>query len=179
MDVIVPAATLQPDTVRALDATGWPYRVVDVSGDDQAYGRLLRDTWRQSRTFCVVEQDIVVAPDTLDALAACPAPLCAFPYDQSGVGTGEPGTGLGCTKFGSALIQDMGDPWPFILARSDLQHPPGHWCRLDLWLRQALNRAGWGQHQHAPAVGHHRQAVGPSHGCHWMPGWERPWGSAA
>ena len=179
MEVIVPVVVLMPETARALAATGWPVRVVDVSGDDQAYGRLLRDTWRRGQTFIVVEQDIVVRPDTLDQLAACPGPLCAFPYDQSGVGTGAPGTGLGCTKFGAELIARMGDPWPVILARSDLQHPPGHWCRLDLWTRQALTRAGWGEHRHGPAVGHSRPWTGPSHGCVALPGWKRPWGSVA
>jgi len=172
----VAATHLQPACRDALAATGWPVRVVDVSGDDRAYWRLLAATWARGRTFTIVEHDVVVRPDTFVELAGCPAPWCAFPYRQGSEGTY--GTGLGCTKFGAALLASAIDPWPWIGAqRQDAKHPPGHWCTLDAWVHRALRQAKWGgPHVHYPPLAHARPYTGPSHMCTGEP---RVWRAAS
>ncbi len=165
MRVVVPYTNLRNETRAAIEASGWDYDPIDVSSDDEAYWRLLRDLWAAGETFCIVEQDIVVKPETLDGLAACTEWRCAaaYPYFNGLY------PGLGCTRFSAELLSSVPGAIEEIGSWSDEIHPLRHWCRLDGWLQTLLKR-----NYHVPLctnhgiVGHIRDYSGspyPSHGC--------------
>lgn len=158
---------LRPEVADAL--AGWDVAFVDVSGSDTAYWELLSQLWRKGKTFIVVEQDIVVRPDSLSELEECHRPWCSFqvPY------VGKVYAGLSCAKFSAALIGRYPTALDRIGKRSDADHPPAHWCRLDSWLQSLLNHGGEEMHVHGPPLEHLRDGsepespwkVGPAHGC--------------
>jgi hypothetical protein len=159
---------LRPRVVEAL--AGWDVAFVDVSGSDEAYWELLASMWAKAATFIVVEQDVVVRPDSLDELVECEHPWCSFqvPY------VGRLYAGLSCAKFTAALIARYPDALERISELSDTDHPPKHWCRLDSWLQAfVLNPGGEIMHVHGPPLQHVRDSVGPdapwaispAHGC--------------
>lgn len=145
----------------ALDATGWSYDRCFVGGSDRAYYDLLSDVWTAGETFCVIEHDIVVHPNTLDVLADCERDWCGCRYQYGPALT----SGLGCVKFSAALIARHPDAMERVGEMSDALHPPKHWCRLDLWLNLGvLFDGGEGlRHEHEPPVLHLNSAC--SHGC--------------
>ena len=109
----------------------------------------------------VVEHDIVVGPDTLAELDACPHDWCAFPYSYiNGYHHG-----LGCTKFSAALIGRNPAAFRQVGTMSDQNHPERHWCRLDGWLDIVLRRNGEAIHSHWPLVEHRTDTAHSSHGC--------------
>ena len=165
MRVVVPHTNLRPETRDALTATGHSWTPVDVSGSDTRYWRLICDLWEAGEEFIVVEHDIVVRPDTLSELEACPSEWCAFgaPYF---VGTH---VGMGCVKFSASLIARAPmAAWNAGQRSTDANHPPGHYCTLDHWL-QWVELPKWAiRHVHEPPLGHIRDTPGlpqPSHGC--------------
>jgi hypothetical protein len=149
---------LRPEVIPAILASGWTATVAPV-GEHSTYCGLLRRLWALHRTFAVVEHDIVVNPDTLDGLRDCPEPWCAAPYPfLSGTHLG-----LGCVRFRDDLLTRYPDAMERVATMRDATHPPGHWCRLDAWLRNWLNEQGVQVHEHAGLVAH----LDPrsSHGC--------------
>jgi hypothetical protein len=159
---------LRPRVVEAL--AGWDVAFVDVSGSDDAYWQLLADMWAKGTGFLLVEQDIVVRPDSLSELELCHEPWCSFqvPY------VGRLYAGLSCAKFSAALISRYPDALERIAGLSDEDHPPSHWCRLDSHLQShVLNPGGEEMHVHGPPLEHIRDdstptapwAIGPAHGC--------------
>jgi hypothetical protein len=99
-------------------------RLVDVSGDDQAYWRLLRDYWAAGETFIVVEHDVLPTRELLESMWQCPEPLCT--------GDPAPGATLQCVKFAAALIGQF----PTLL--SDIG--PHSWQGLDLAIEYRVDR---------------------------------------
>ena len=55
---------------------------VDVSGDDEAYFRLVSRLWTEGDEFFMVEQDIVPDPQQFLDMVACPKE-CARVYTRS------------------------------------------------------------------------------------------------
>jgi hypothetical protein len=170
--VVLAYTRLQDEVVAALDATGIPYDRVDVSGDDQAYWRLIAERWEAGQDWCLVEHDIVVKPGQIEGMLACREGWCGHTYGYYGLAGVV--AGLGLVKFSGDLMRrhpdllrrigDWRDPGHFW----DMDHPPGHWCRLDLWLQQTLLPAlDETRHDHGTAI-HLRSAeeMGlPAHGC--------------
>lgn len=78
----------------------------DVSGDDHAYWRLLRDVWADGETFAVVEHDVQCRPDVFEQFEACPEPWCVFPYTPICHWACQEAWAnmLGCTRFTAELI---------------------------------------------------------------------------
>jgi hypothetical protein len=124
---------------------------VDVSADDQAYWRLLRDLWNGSRQFTIVEQDIVVWPGLLNEMNDCTHDWCASPYAMADIET----TALGCVKFGAALLEDNAD-----LIRGILEQHRA-WQSLDGMIVGELHRRGYQEHVHLPAVLHLHKPTTP------------------
>lgn len=169
--VILPhVPPLRPEVVQAL--TGWDVAFVDVSGSDESYWQLLADVWAKAASFIVVEQDVVVRPDSLDELIECERPWCSFqvPY------VGRLYAGLSCAKFSAGLVGRIPDALERVATierGEDPLHPPCHWCRLDSWLQHVLREEGAEMHVHAPPLGHLRDdsspsapwAIAPAHGC--------------
>lgn len=150
---------IAPETVKALDASGFPWEAVDVSGSDTTYTRLLDRLWAAGEPFAVVEHDIVPHPGALAELLGCPRPWCAFSYQLGSITH----AGLGCARFSASLLADVPDAAERTWAEWNDVHPPGHWCSLDDRLGRILRGAGFEPHVHEPAVTHLNPV--PSHGC--------------
>ena len=155
--IAVPFTQLRAETVIALHGQEVTYAPMTT---DQSYFELLRDLWAEGKTFIIVEHDIVVTPDTIPELAACDHEWCAmaFPY------RGDTAWSLACTKFSASLIARFPDLMAEVGGMHDAKHPPGHWCRMDAWIWQALACRGVSRCEHRNTVGH-VGAQYPSHGC--------------
>jgi len=162
--IIVPFTRPYEATAKALDATGRPWQPVDVSGDDQAYFRLIASLWDQGTEFTIVEHDITVTPVALDSLDNCPASWCSSPYPYLSIMY----AGLGCARFRPAIMIRHPDVMAEVGPMGDDSHPPMHWCRLDSRLTGALAGRGERKCTAHPPVGHYDRR--PAHGC--TPGWE-------
>lgn len=165
MFVIVPYVDLQPQTIDALSASGHDWDPMYVGWSDRAYWSVLAAMWDLGETFAVVEQDVIIEPDTLTRLEQCDRPWCAHatPYLHG------QHVGMGCVKFGASLI--AADPLAMqkVGEMFDLKHPAKHWCRLDAWLQtMTLPFTGIERHVHPQVLGHVRAYDGvpqPTHGC--------------
>ncbi len=162
----MPYTRVDQDVTRALDATGCAWEPHDVSGDEEAYWRLLSTLWAAGKTFAIVEHDVVVRATTLEELRNCPSPWCSFQVPYVG---GCAYAGLGCAKFDAELIRRHPDALNEVATFSDEQHSPRHWCRLDHWLQDCvLKRRGEAMCVHGPPLKHLRangDPMLPSHGC--------------
>lgn len=160
MKVICPYTRLQPETVAALEASGYEWEPVYTGLSDLAYANLLAQLWAAAETFTLVEHDIVPWRGALARLEECPEPWCGFAYPlRDDLMT----AGLGCTRFRDTLLTAHPGAIEDTLTEDSPAHPRGHWCNLDDRLTRVLTRAGAVRHVHAPPVGH--LFPEPSHGC--------------
>lgn len=107
------------------------------------YGEIIADLWNLGVDFAVVEHDIVIRGDVVDAFVDCPERYCAFPY----VWTTNLGPALGCTRFRAELLDDCPDA---ALNASGIS-----WRQFDYALiRRELARSGVYPHLHLPPVEH-------------------------
>lgn len=155
MRVVVPFTDLAPGVTDALDATGHPYEMVEMTNDESYYW-LIHELWADGGSFALVEHDITVHPTVFDELDACPEVWCAFPHAYI---CGPSYYGMGCVRFRSELIQANPDLMVKVGEMSDHVHPPRHWCSLDKWIQGALHD----RHSHPTVLGHTHTS--PSHGC--------------
>lgn len=157
MRVVVPFTALSPETAAALDDV--PYEAVDVSQSDHAYWDLLSDLWDRREPFAIVEQDIVVNPDTIVGFEACVNDWCIarYPYLAGMYG------GLGCVRFREPIMRNVPDAMLRVAEFNYPGHGLKHWCTLDAGLQRLLAARGQRMcHDHQP-VGHLHKV--PSHGC--------------
>lgn len=150
---------LRAQTLDAAAASGFEVKLVEMFGQDD-YHNLIADLWHDRETFIVIEQDIVPHPGAIKELVECPQPWCAFAYDYPPFGQY---AGMGCAKFGAALIAQFPDAMTETATWHDPKHPPKHWCRVDGWLKQYLMGNGVTQHVHG-AVEHLHKGR-PAHDC--------------
>ena len=116
--------------------------------DPLAYPRLVAHYWRTGKDFAVVEQDIVVRADVIDAFLNCPEPWCAYPYAW----TTNVGVALGCNRFRSELLSK----YP---GAADGAHHVGWWQFDVVFLRRILaGEHGLQPHVHLPPVEHLNEA---------------------
>jgi hypothetical protein len=164
--VILPFTRKTDRVVAALDASGFAWEPVDVSGSDRAYYDALYRTWAECAAkgddLVVVEHDIEIRPTTLSGFARCDDAWCCAPYPYRVSPSGWYG-GLGCCRFSAALLARHADAIEAIGERHDSLHPPRHWCRLDAWLKQLLKARGEAPVGHESV--HHLGDQWPSHGC--------------
>jgi hypothetical protein len=151
MRVIVPAVPgmLKPEVVPAILETHGCEVVPMLYPESYFY--LMRDLWSAERTFCIVEQDIVVDPaHHLKSFDNCPEIWCAASYEvyQGDIADAYGYAGaLGCTRFRAELIRR----YPEAIAEAgkmDMHpvHPPRSWAVMDSTLAQYLH----GPHQLTP-----------------------------
>lgn len=160
MRVICPhAGPIAVEVSRGLNATGRAWATADVSASDTAYTLLLQELWEQGETFAIVEHDIVIRPDTLDAFEDCDQPWCSYTYPFRDTHI----AGLGCTRFRAELLAAHPDAVAKTWRETTAVHPAGNWCNLDQRLTNALVAAGATRHLHGPPVGHLNPM--PTHGC--------------
>lgn len=96
---------LKAETEVAIRQSGEPFAFFSLDGDNPfSYGRTLAKMWAQcldsGDDLCVVEQDVVIRPDVVEAFRDCPCEYGGFPYSW---GT-DVGVAMGCTRFRSSFI---------------------------------------------------------------------------
>lgn len=156
MRIVVPYTRIAPETFRAL-AVDAPEALYFKCEHEDSYYHLLADAWAKGEDFAIVEQDIIVRPDTFDSFTACPSPICVAPYPYL---RSEVYAGLGCIRFRAEAMRRDPTLWERVATHQDRKHPQRHWCTLDAFMQREL-RVGWCREH--PPVGHlHRR---PSHGC--------------
>lgn len=161
MRIIVPYTALSWLTVEALEAAHPDtWEACYVGSDDEAYFRLLSKLWHEQEDFAIVEQDIVVNPETLTSFGKCSAQICVAPYPYLRSDTY---AGLGCIRFRGGAMKAFPDLMECVARRCNPLHAQRHWCTLDAWIQRELHAHRLGRWcRHAP-VGHlHRN---PTHGC--------------
>jgi len=131
--IVVPWTREHLECREALEAFHPEY--VNVASDDLAYWRLVRDLWVAGEPFTLVEHDVLVTPETLPALDACPERFCSY---SVWMGEGSVAA-FGCVRF-----RPVG-AWPV---------EPFEWRRLDVETEYALTRLGWQKHVHYPTLMH-------------------------
>jgi hypothetical protein len=104
MRVVVLYTKISAKTVVALNRSGYEFERVKVSDSNEAYWEVLADLWGYGEDFCIVEHDIVVGPDTLREIYACPEPWCVCSYN----GPGYSGAGVDAPK--GAALQGIEEP---------------------------------------------------------------------
>lgn len=165
MRVILPYTQERAEVRAAVAATGRQFETRYVGVYDYCYFDLLNVLWIEREDFCVIEHDVVVRPDSLDELDACPNDWCAFGMEYMDVVW----PGLSCVRFRAELIARNPDAFDNIAECSDAGHPPRHWCRVDHWLRGELEANGEKQCVHGPPLGHirpYRGRILPTHTCY-------------
>jgi hypothetical protein len=151
MRVVVPYATLFPETQAALEADGRTADYRYVGGLPTDYHDLVAALWRDGQGFIIVEQDIVVYNGALAQLEECPEPWCGCVY---WLGTTFD-TWLGCTKFSDSLVKDHPEVMDVCAGLRENGMPRRDWARVDTRLAQVLrDNIGLSIHQHWPAVEH-------------------------
>jgi hypothetical protein len=131
--VIVPWTRKHPECMKSLAPFGPVYVNVDY---EFAYWSLTKWLWEDSEPFVLVEHDVLVRPDTIPELEACPERWCAF---SIWMGEGTVAT-FGCVRF-----RPHGR-WPV--------PGPVEWQGLDMATEYALTGLGWTKHVHGPVLGH-------------------------
>lgn len=160
MRVVCPFTTLRPQTAEALDASGYPWEPVDVSGSDEDYWELLYDLWAARQDFCIVEHDIIIAPGILAEFESCPELWCVSPYPYM---HGGEYAGLGCVRFRAEVMNVMPRLMDDVATRTNTKHPSKHWCTLDAWIQEKLYGQRFSPHRHAPSE--HLDSLRPTHLC--------------
>jgi hypothetical protein len=133
---------------------------VDVSGDGQAYWRLLCELWAAGKDVAIVEHDVELHHGVLPQFSACPEPWCLFAHEvwlpPERVGASPRRAAaffpfqLQCTRFRAPLLRKHSD----IVSR--LQGACRHWMGLDVHIGVELQRRGVpGPHVHQRAIRHH------------------------
>lgn len=149
--VVVPYATLWPETKAALEADHREAEYHYVGGSPIAYHDLMLELWHSGQGFTVVEQDVVVYPGAIAELEACSNPWCGKSY---WIGSSFD-CYLGCTRFSTALVQANPGVMDALDGLRDDGTPRRYWGRLDTRLGQVLNdQVGIAICKHWPAVEH-------------------------
>lgn len=139
---------LHPETMDALQSFAATRVEVDLvelpAGDEHAYRRMIAYYWRQGEDFMVVEPDILIREDVIDAFMDCDCEYGCFPYAW----LTDVGPALGCTWFRSSFLEE----YPEAVLETGLVS----WRQLDVVLmRHVLARKYHEQpHVHLPAVQH-------------------------
>lgn len=123
----------------------WDFHVINPE-NPQHYGQILARYWEAGEDFAVVEPDIVIRPDVVDAFLNCECIYGCFPYAW----LTDVGPALGCTWFRSPLLHE----YPRLMR--EVAKTGVGWRQLDVVLmRHQLARKHLEQpHVHLPAVEH-------------------------
>lgn len=149
--VFAPYTYDRPSAVEALPDGA---QRVNVSGSEYDYWRVFCDYWEPSYDLTIVEHDVVIRPDVLEAFNTCPEPWCAFPYDDHSPADAEAWANmLGCTRFRKEIIEAL----PATLKAVEERFRDWHY--LCDGIGRILRTAGYTHHWHGPAV-HHDHGAG-------------------
>ncbi len=132
----------------------------EVEHDDFEYGRILADAWEKAVGLAVIEQDIVVRKDVVDAFLNCEHEWCCFVYPW----TVCIGPAMGCSRWAASFQERYPDAMEEALQLPG-GHGPGHFRSVDFVLFRDVLAGKYGEqpHCHLPPVEHlsDRQALQP------------------
>lgn len=148
-------AGVHGSTLEALEQhvpDGDAVRLINVGDDAYLYGRLLAEQWDYRADLAVVEQDIVIRADVVEAFQNCEHDYCCFPYAW----TTCVGPALGCTRFRRRFLERYPEAMLEALQTPSSYGLAGHWKQLDVFLMRRILRDKHGEqpHVHLPAVEH-------------------------
>lgn len=144
------ASNLRPETRQSVIDYAPGAEFADCSEDDYAYWRAIKERWDTGEDLVIIEQDIVIEPDTVSSFEACSHHWCVFPYfvvSRGGV-HGSTVESLGCTRF-SAELQAT------VKARHISQDDYRHWGQVAGRVAVTLLRYGYQAHMHDKFLEHH------------------------
>ena len=148
---------LRPETEDALVGQAGPMvDLVRLSDSPHSYGQTLAAYWRRGAEgeydLAIVEQDVVIRPDVIDAFLNCPCEYGAFPYSWGP----EVGPALGCTRFRVPFMQRYPDAMRLANLRAT-------WRQLDVVFQRHILVREHGEQPHicGPQVEHLNQAKQP------------------
>jgi hypothetical protein len=160
LKIIIPATPdgLHPSVIPAIlrqdhIAQVWPML------DTESYFELVAVFWAACQDFAIVEHDMELAHDELDAFERCPELWCAHSYEvfSGDLATAYGGPfGLGCVRFRAELLDKHPDA---VMVAGEMNihpvHPQRSYAVMDSTLTQVLRSRGEVPHQHFPNVRHH------------------------
>lgn len=147
MLIIVPyvSGMLQPKTARTPGA-----EFVELpASDPYAYWRLIKRLYEHGDDWCIIEQDIVITQEQLDALDTCTEPWCVYGYHRGGVVFAALGT--------LRLRREVMVAYPNLLTFDTPEHV--YFDQCDGTLYGKLRNVNLKEHRHEPNVGHEQSAV--------------------
>jgi hypothetical protein len=158
--VLCCTAVPHPDAVKALSAYAPHADVVDVTGDNYAYWREIRERWAGERDLIIIEQDIEIGPDTIATLENCSQDWCcyAYPIFRTRVRLR---VGLGCIKISAAAQRKV----TAALVEQGFTscaacRGKGCWWHLDGRVAAMLKKGGFFPHVHGDVTHHHDYETG-------------------
>jgi len=159
MRLVCPYTELRPETRMAAQLSGLRTRFEPMTYMANYY-TLMQRLWKRGETFILLEQDIVPTEAQFYDITICGHDWCGFPYQYASFGLYN---GAGFTRFSGRLMAAFPTLITSTKAFDDGVHPPRHWCTLDGWMRELLQKAGIQKVDHSPPVRH--LGVGSAHGC--------------
>lgn len=108
-----------------------------------SYFTLLRALWLLQGDLLVWEQDIVALPSDVWAMQECPHYWCAAPYMVAR----KVQPALGFTRFRGEVQEAFTDLFRKV-EEDDGDQPPRCWWRLDVRIKQELEKEGFKMHIH-------------------------------
>jgi hypothetical protein len=161
LTVVVPyvKGMLHCGTTQAVTHSGFWHRLVELpTGDEGAYGRLVRDLWHQGSTFVICEQDVIPSIDQLEAIATCEHDWCSYSYDD---GLYPDGPMFGLVRFTSRVMTQHPHAAEVALVVGKRRDQEAEWWRVDALMARDLKIRGVPWFMHTPAV-HHVHTGPPS-----------------
>lgn len=144
-----------PEAVRALEAYVPQAEVIDVTGDNYAYWREIRERWTGEQDLIIIEQDIEVREDTIPVMEECKQDWCcyAYPIFRTKVRLR---VGLGCIKISAAAQRKISPEAIEEGFETCAQcRGKGCWWHLDGRIAHMLKRFGFFPHVHGDITHHH------------------------
>jgi len=149
-----------PAAVEALEKYAPQAELLDVTGDNYAYWGAIRDRWTGERDLIIIEQDIEIAPETVEVMEYCDQDWCcyAYPIFRTKVRLR---VGLGCIKISAAAqrkipVEKIAEGFETCAACRG----QGCWWHLDGRIAHMLKRAGFFPHVHGDVIHHHDYDTG-------------------
>jgi len=138
---------IKDDTILAIEQH-WgdaDFHVLSTS-DPVGYVKTIHEYWKEAIGIFIVEPDIVIRPDVVDAVLYCDCDYGCFPYEW----LTNVGPALGCTWFRSAFMRK------YPKAIEEVLNSRISWRQFDVFLMRHLLARQYGEqpHVHLPPVEH-------------------------
>jgi hypothetical protein len=118
---------LKRRTVEAILAQQPHAEFFDISGRPDSYYEMFKRLWADQRDFMLIEHDIVIRPNTLEVLDACPEPWCSCPIGIEVKRSGREEAYFQCNRWRAEVMIERPDV-------TDLPMQRRHWGTLDAFL---------------------------------------------